>query len=1091
MIAGEIQMNSRMKLAAAIVVCILLMIGTACADMTLPDNLTIIADQAFMYDTGLLGTLTIPEGVKTIGKEAFYGCTGIDTLIIPYSVERIENKAFASCPNLAGTVVLPYNCYVAEDAFDDCDNLTVTTVGVTSDVYFTYQVMSYGAVITDYYSGGPVDVVIPDTLDGAPVAKIFKNAFKGNTKLRSVVIPSTVTTIDEYAFSGCTKLTSVVIPESVTAIEDYAFSDCRSLVNITIPQSITRIDPYTFKGCYGLKHVQLPTGLNAISAYAFSGCRGLESIYLPDSISTLGANAFSGCTKLWDVHLPLGWKTTVNITASPFTNCTSLTDVLLPYGMTEIPDYAFYDCKLTQIRIPDSVTTIGWSAFGKCSALQSVRFSVNTTLIERYAFSDCYNLTSVVLPASLKTIEPSVFANCSKLVSVRLPEGLNEISVSVFQNCTSLESIHLPDSLTILGGGAFSGCSNLKEVNYPRNWTYVGYISSPYSPFVNCPYLTSIDIPEGITLIPAGAFKNWTLLTGVDIPEGVTDIGEEAFSGCTGLTSIKLPESTRIIQRRAFQDCSNLTDVKLPEGLEEIGVRTFSNCTSLTEIHLPDNVTTLKGYVFAGCTSLRTVNCPKYWTYTSVLWEDQDGSPFADCAPLTTIELPYGLKTIPEYGFAQWKNLTSIELPMSLRSLGDHAFYWCTGLKSIVLPRGITSIERYTFQYCSSMTQIHIPATVTSINKYAFYGCSSLTTIYGEPGSYAETYAQENGYKFEIGEFPSIEDLMITSDYFKVTNAYSYNGDLYWEAELTRDHNGVKAGNFFFTDMEGNPVADPALISKLWTIWMYAKNESMIDSNINNLYGAAKIWSSTAKDFMGKEAMWSALGSATGAVGREIALAYASGGVSFLRLATSAVAENILDGNEVSAWLQAAVINRLLDYMDEIVQFTNTTSGKDPNGVFEYDDVYMKLCVYVNYLYAHDVAEGLCMPIVDKIIKNFENDTQVAMHLLGTMMFETVSSAFPIADACLTVIKGVATGDINFFETLDTLLSTIEELDPFAQTVLAVSKHLTLITETLSTISGVKDSFVLEENDWLAPYFKTPAELLDTPLYENHLKLAQ
>ncbi len=195
----------------------------------------------------------------------------------------------------------------------------------------------------------------------------------------------------------------------------------------------------------------------------------------------------------------------------PIKNFPNLTTIIIPNSVTTIGNSAFSGCiGLTSITIPDSVTNIGTSAFSGCTGLTSITIPDSVTMIGNSAFSGCIGLTSITIPDSVTTIENSAFSGCTGLKSITIPNSIKSISYSAFGKCTGLTSITIPDSVTTIGSSAFSGCTGL----------------------------TSITIPESIITIGSSAFSDCTSLTSVTIPESVTSVKDNAFVGCTNLTSL-------------------------------------------------------------------------------------------------------------------------------------------------------------------------------------------------------------------------------------------------------------------------------------------------------------------------------------------------------------------------------------------------------------------------------------------------------------------------------------------------------------------------------------------------------------------------
>lgn len=243
----------------------------------------------------------------------------------------------------------------------------------------------------------------------------------------------------------------------------------------------------------------------------------------------------------------------------------------------------------------------------------------------------------------------------------------------------------------------------------------------------------------------------------------VTCIGESAFSDCTSLTSVIIPESVIEIGNRAFFNCNNVESISIPESVTSIGNYAFANCNCLTDITITDNVTAFGTGVFCGCNSLTSVHIP-----ASVTTLGMDS--FGDCSSLTSIEIPNGVTYIGEYAFDECDALTEVVIPDSVTYIGEEAFSYCDSLTSITLPNSALEIDDYAFSVCPSLESVTIPEGVISIGEQAFFDCSSLTTIiipdsvtyignrafYAyessasfvvNPGSYAETWANELGYE--------------------------------------------------------------------------------------------------------------------------------------------------------------------------------------------------------------------------------------------------------------------------------------------------------------------------------------------------------
>ena len=278
--------------------------------------------------------------------------------------------------------------------------------------------------------------------------------------------------------------------------------------------------------------------------------------------------------------------TSIGNGAFKFTNVVTAS---LPNTIETIGGSAFYDCRdLTAISIPGSVKSIGIQAFMDCQGLETLTLSDGLVSIERSAFNSCSKLTGVNIPGSVQTIGENAFFKCYDLEFATLHDGLISIGESAFENCYALTAIHIPNSVTSVGQLAFKSCNNLAAVTLSNQLTTI-----PYSMFHNDGELKSITLPEGITEIEGRAFSS-AGLTSIDIPDGVTRIGEEAFYNCD-LTSVHIPTKLEEIGSEAFYNCNLLTGgIVLPASVHTIGKLAFSK-TSLSEVTMQGAVESI-GY---------------------------------------------------------------------------------------------------------------------------------------------------------------------------------------------------------------------------------------------------------------------------------------------------------------------------------------------------------------------------------------------------------------------------------------------------------------------------------------------------------------
>lgn len=752
----------------------------------IPNTVEKVAPYTFRYNAGIEQIIfdDNAEGSKRnleIGEMAFYSRrdSKIKKIVLPEGMTAIGAQTFYSC--YADEVVIP---------------TSVTSIKALAFQYF------YGKKVT-FKEGGTAELTIEDGKTSANTG-----VFVGCSYLTEITFPERTVKIGKGAFYGSSSpaITRVVIPSTVKEIGDNAFYNAKMLTDLVItndeqhPSKLAKIGKAAFYGL-GASSVNLPSGLTEIGEQVFYFA-SLQAVTIPASVKTIGKNAFASNYYLKTITFEknsavttiadnaFNWCKLLNSvgTVKEVNNGETVTDEFvegaLPAGVESIGGSAFYNNKLTKIKIPASTKKIGLDAFG-FTALESLEFETKAVEVEKTdasgtktkvteyksaiaeignkAFRNT-NISSVVIPestaASIK-LGTEIFQGCFELTSLTIPSGVQSGLEGALNTCVALENViisadnpnyksengiiynksgdtlvysYVPAAvdengvLTVtaknIGASAYAGQMGIKKVVFSKDIVTIGA-----NAFEGCANLTEVEFSKesgSLTAIPDSAFKGCTSLAAVtNMPATVTSIGKYAFSGCKSLKSIEYGAGVTTLGNYAFEN-SGLTEITFPKQLTTLGQEVFKGSAAVTQVYSQETVNGKLVTVYKPV----AISLPA--SLTSI------GASAFKNVQISSLTLHEGITSIGNYAFSNcfsMKNCAkTVTVPATVTSLGTYAFSDNTCLQKVEfagteqVPANVNNIGNYAFKN-SAITSISLPASVKTLGQNAFENCANLKTV--------------------------------------------------------------------------------------------------------------------------------------------------------------------------------------------------------------------------------------------------------------------------------------------------------------------------------------------------------------------------
>ncbi len=418
--------------------------------------------------------------------------------------------------------------------------------------------------------------------------------------------------------------------------------------------------------------------------------------------------------------------------------CSNLTSIIIPNSVTSIGNSAFCVCRnLTSIIISNSVTSIGDNAFDRCNSLTSITIPNSVTIIGQSAFTMCYNLTSINIDSDAdfsqsylyfkddEGIEYKILNKNSIVVvnydtnssNLAIPESVQFGNTFIVTSIgaafgSSLESISIPNTITSISQGAFTDCNNL-DYNVYGNAFYLGNEDNPYFALIKAKNtdVNSCTIHANCKIICNAAFRYCTKLQEITIPDEVVTIEDYAFGGCSALSKATIGNSVVKIGNNAFGGC--IAEIIFPNSVESIGEHAFHWCGT-------------ESITFGN--SIKEIGCYAFYD-----WDNKGNkTEFASVEDLCKINFGC-VYANPLYRthhlYINGKEIEDLVIPNSIEQIGYCTFVGCSNLKSVTIPNSVKTIGGYAFSGCSGLTSITIPESVTNINDYAFNDCQNLANV--------------------------------------------------------------------------------------------------------------------------------------------------------------------------------------------------------------------------------------------------------------------------------------------------------------------------------------------------------------------------
>lgn len=713
-------------------------------ELELPSTLKTIGNYAFTW--AYIKTLVLPEGLTSIGQSAFTYCNNMQKLVLPSTLTSIGNEAFCYCGVLSDVISHIQTPFSVSGVFNgdySSTNLFVPT-GTKSEYETTSGWNVFGGGI---HEGEPLEYTADDGL-------VYRYTTDGN---EAKVVAGDYSEITSVTIPG-----SVTISGSVYAVKSVgsgAFANCQNLKTLVLEEGVETIEKKAFSSCWPLKTIQFPSTLKTISDEAFSNCSSGPDIVLPEGLESVGSNAFSWSNSN-KVIIPSTLKTLGDYAFTHVNNSGYVVSrIKEPY---EIGKHVFaYEWNWdnneetitysqARLYVPAGTKDIyqatdGWNVFSSIEEGEPKEAEVDGI---RYSFMDGSNVAKVVSgnysEMTSVTIPGTVTINGSMLI-------VTEVGDNAFNGCHRLDSLVIENGVEVIGENAFRACYDLKTIQLPTSLRTI----KAWAFYDCCNYSTDIILPEGLEVIENDAF-NWVHSSLVELPSTLKSIGERAFYNMSYNVKVKsnIKEPFAINVNTFAYDSYWQDDKQIftpHEGTLHVPVGTLEKYQAIAGWQMIGDIMegepieglgddgfnysyvpeTKKATLIKGDTNYRAdVTIPANTTIGGITYKviGIGANAFQNSNSLRTLKIEEGVETIGNGAFAWCYSLRSALLPQSITKIGSQAFEQCNMLDTVAIPSSVKSIGDNAF-WATKIKDVVIPATTTNIGSSAFAYCEQIKSI--------------------------------------------------------------------------------------------------------------------------------------------------------------------------------------------------------------------------------------------------------------------------------------------------------------------------------------------------------------------------